>query len=420
MSPSNFALHLITACFAGFASFCVSAQTSPVSTATILPVSPAAADMWRAASRLGYAPAPEAAALVSSLASRVLALQNIEAAHLASRQAPDIPSELVRINAPLNDIVRDFHTEREARKALPARAASAVTMSTAEAAPVVNVFSREMAQSAAAWRVVSCSNPALENPLLARMTEFWFNHLNVYDGKNLVRPFIGHYLINVIRANARHPAMLFYLDQAQSNIRGINENYARELMELHTLGVNGGYSQNDLHELARILTGWTVNLPAGEGFRFSERLHDKGSKTFMGQSYASNGVAEGEDAIRYLARQPATAHRIAARLATFFVADNPPAALVQRLEKTFLDTSQAGQPVYGWQTPDGYPTDAATWMAPEALTRRADFAFYLAPRMREPDYLNAFLSPATQARIVREPAKARAGLMLASPDFMRK
>jgi uncharacterized protein (DUF1800 family) len=163
-------------------------------------------------------------------------------------------------------------------------------------------FSREMAQDAAAWRLMSCSDPALENPLLARMTEFWFNHLNVFVGKGPVRPFVGHYVVNVIRANAlgrfedlllasaRHPAMLLYLDQAQSNNRGINENYARELMELHTLGVNSGYTQKDVRELARILTGWTVNLKDGEGFRFAERLHDKEGKVLLGRTFGNEAL----------------------------------------------------------------------------------------------------------------------------------
>ena len=400
------------------------------------------------------------------------------------------PLELARINAPLSDIARDFQAEREARKILRVQAVSdgeAQVPLPAAANAGSQVFSREMAQSAAAWRVMSCSDPALENPLLARMTEFWFNHLNVFVGKGTVRPFVGHYVVQVIRANAlgrfedlllasaKHPAMLFYLDQAQSSSRGLNENYARELMELHTLGVNGGYTQNDVHELARILTGWSVNLPAGEGFRFAERRHDKDSKLFLGRTYLNEGMKEGEDAIRFLARQPATAHRVAERLATFFVADKPPAALVRRLEASFLASqgdmravmhalvaspefwaadnrlfktpmdfacsaltaaggvkdprdiartlsflAQAGQPLHGWQTPDGYKTDAATWLAPEALTRRADFAMGLAQRLPEPEYLNAFLSTATQERIAREPVKLRAGLMLASPDFMRK
>ncbi|MDB5928879.1 MAG: hypothetical protein JWR60_586 [Polaromonas sp.] len=485
MHTSHMARRVAIAVLAGAASLLAVAQDRPLPVASPPGPGASAAAMWRAASRLGYALTPQEAAPVSETASRLLALQQIDAAYEASRQAPRIPTELARVNAPMSEIVSSYQAEREARKEL--RAQTSLPGAARAALPADQAFSREMAQSAAAWRLVSCSNPAIENQLLARMTEFWFNHLNVYDGKGTVRPFVGHYLVNVIRANAlgrfedlllasaRHPAMLYYLDQAQSNSRGLNENYARELMELHTLGVGGGYGQNDVHELARILTGWSFNLQGGEGFRFNERQHDKGSKVFLGQSYASDGVKEGEDAIRHLARKPATAHRVAARLATFFVADKPSPALVEQLAGTFLATqgdiravmqalvaspefwaagnqlfktpmdfacsaltaaggvrdrrdvaqalgflSQAGQPVNGWQTPDGYKTDAATWLAPEALTRRADFAMGLAERMPEPVYLNAFFTPATQALLAREPARQRAGLMLASPDFMRK
>ena len=468
---------------AALTSLLASAQTSTVPAGMTDSAPPA---VWRATSRLGYGPTPEQTA---AMAPRTWALSQIDAAYAASQQPPAIPPELARINAPLGDIARDFQAERESRKILRAQAMPDASGQLPLSPPAadVPVFSRDMAQSAAAWRVMACSDPALENPLLARMTEFWFNHLNVFVGKGNVRPFVGHYVVNAIRAHAlgrfedlllasaKHPAMLYYLDQAQSNSRGLNENYARELMELHTLGVGGGYTQNDVHELARILTGWTVNLRNGEGFRFAERLHDKGDKIFLGRRYTHQGQQEGEDAIRFLARQPATAQRVSERLATFFVADQPPAALVARLRQTFLASqgdmravmrtlvsspefwdadnplfktpmdfacsaltagggvkdrrdvtqtlgflAQAGQPMHGWPTPDGYKTDAATWLAPEALTRRADFAMGLSARIAEPVYLNAFLSPATQARIAREPAKIRTGLMLASPDFMRK
>jgi uncharacterized protein (DUF1800 family) len=452
----------------------------------IPPVAPTAnlSATWRAASRLGYAPTPTWPQAAAS--PRAWALQQLDAAYAASKRPPTLPAELAGINAPIGDIARSFQAEREVRRT--ARATPKPGMPAAAAAAGGDEkFSRDMAQGAAAWRLMSCSDPALENPLLARMTEFWFNHLNVFVGKGPVRPFVGHYEINVIRANAlgrfedlllasaKHPAMLFYLDQAQSNSRGLNENYARELMELHTLGVNSGYTQKDVRELARILTGWTVNLKDGEGFRFAERLHDKDSKVLLGRTFGNESVAEGEEAIRYLARRPETARRVATRLATFFVADTPPPALVQRLSGVFTNTqgdlravmrsliespefwaggnqlfktpldfacsalavaggvkdrrdigqtlgflAQAGQPMHGWQTPDGYKTDANTWLAPEALTRRADYAMGMAPRMAEPAYLSAFFSVATRERIAQEPAQMRTGLMLSSPDFMRK
>lgn len=451
--------------------------------------------VWRATSRLGYGPVP-ATVQAAQRDAKAWAFQQIDTARAASQQAPLIPPVLARFNQPLINTLQDYKAEREARKNTRQAAATPPVVNTANPASPENTastandavnFSRDMQQTAAAWRLMSCSDPSVENPLLARMTEFWFNHLNVFVGKGTVRPFVGHYAVNVIRANAlgrfedlllasaQHPAMLFYLDQAQSNVRGLNENYARELMELHTLGVDAGYSQNDVHELARILTGWTVNLPRSEGFVFAPRLHDNGDKVLLGHTFRADGMREGEDAIRMLARQPATAKRIARRLATTFVSDKPSQALVDQLADTFLKTqgdisavmkalvsspdfwradntlfktpldfacsaltaaggakdrreiqlslgflAQAGQPMHGWQTPDGYKTDAATWLAPEALTRRADYAIALGSRMEEPLYLAPFLSQSTQLRIAQEAPAAHTGLMLASPDFMRK
>ena len=448
----------------------------------------AASAAWRATSRLGYGPTAATAQAAESN-PKAWAAGQIDAAYAASQRPPTIPADIAQFNQPIGKLAADFRAEREARKNIKAPAAGALAM--ADDMQGALGFSRDMMQTANAWRVMACSDPALENPLLARMTEFWFNHLNVFAGKGQVRPFVGHYVVNVIRANAlgkfedlllasaRHPAMLFYLDQAQSNVRGLNENYARELMELHTLGVNAGYTQNDVRELARILTGWTVGLQQGEGFRFAERLHDGGEKTLLGRRFTSangqGGMQEGVDAIRILARHPATAKRIAKRLAATFVSDNPPQALVDELAAVFTRTqgdirsvmrvlidshefwradntlfktpldfacsaltagggakerreiqltlgflAQAGQPMHGWQTPDGYKTDAATWLAPEALTRRADYAMTLGGRINEPAHLQSFLSAASRERIAREPVGTRTGLTLASPDFMSK
>ena len=453
--------------------------------------------VWRATSRLGYGPTA-ATAQAAQTGAKAWGLQQIDAAYTASQQAPLVPTELARFNQSLEDTMQDVIAEREARKQVKELAMATnlinpisppnptgMTNNAAMAGPAD--FSRQMQQTAAAWRLTSCSDPSLENPLLARMTEFWFNHLNVFVGKGTVRPFVGHYVVNAIRANAlgkfedlllasaRHPAMLLYLDQSQSKARGLNENYARELMELHTLGVDAGYSQNDVHELARILTGWTLNIAKGESFVFAPRLHDNGDKTLLGTTFRADGMREGEDAIRMLARHPATAQRLARRLASTFVADQPPQALVDHLAAVFSQTqgdiravmkalvrsndfwlanntlfktpldfacsaltaiggakerreiqltlgflAQAGQPLHGWQTPDGYKTDAATWLAPEALTSRADYAMALGNRMAEPDYLKPFLSPASRERIDREPPAVHTGLMLASPDFMKK
>ena len=462
-----------------------------------------AAAVWRATSRLGYGPTQELAQAASN-GSKAWSLAQIDAAYAASQRPANVPQPLNAIQANANEVTARFHEEREARRLGRASLQRPTeAMRAPGATPPANLaalidagdpenYSRTMAQSAIGWRIASCSNPQIENPLLARMTEFWFNHFNVFLDKGPVRPYVGSYLLTAIRphalgkfedlllATAQHPAMLLYLDQAQSTSRGLNENYARELMELHTLGVNGGYTQADVRELARILTGWSVDINGGQAFLFRTRAHESGSKSLLGQTFRANGQQQGIDAIQFLARNPATAGRISARIATFFVADIPPQALVDRLTRNFLQTGgdirslmrtlvessefwdagntlfktpqdfacsaltaaggeidgrnavqsfrqtvgflgQTGQPLLRWQTPDGYKTDATTWLAPEALTRRADYAFGLAGRMNEPVFLQQFYSNATQERIRQEGSAAmRTGLLLAGPEFMSK
>ncbi|MGE5815373.1 MAG: DUF1800 domain-containing protein, partial [Acidobacteriota bacterium] len=227
-------------------------------------------------------------------------------------------------------------------------------------------------------------------PFVERLAAFWSNHLCVsIGGKVLVAPLAGSYEREAIRphvlgrfedmvlASARHPAMLAYLDAFQSigpssqaahlaarngNIRGLNENYARELLELHTLGVNGGYTQQDVRELAKVLTGWTIDGftrrprerrgPFGRGapklwqieeptpgtpvqFSFRETLHEPGRKTVLGVSYSDKGVEEGERAIRALCRHPSTSTFVATKLVRHFVADDPPAGCVDRVARAF-------------------------------------------------------------------------------------
>ncbi len=487
----------------------VSSAASMHSAAQSLPdTSPAA--LWRATSRLGYGPTP-AMTQAASGGAKAWSLAQIELAHAASQKTANVPPALAAITANANQVTARFHEEREARRlgrltqatVTPTVSATVAVMQQPASSPVPpnmtalidagdpENYSRIMAQSAIGWRMASCSNPELENPLLARMTEFWFNHFNVFLDKGPVRPYVGSYLLSAIRphalgkfedlllATAQHPAMLLYLDQAQSSVRGINENYARELMELHTLGVNGGYTQADVRSLARMLTGWSVDIAGGQAFLFRPRAHDAGPKTLMDQTFSTTGQQQGMEAIRFLARHPATAQRISTRLATFFIADKPSQALVDRLKNNFLQTggdlrslmrtlvessefwdagntlfktpqdfacsalaaagevdergavqnfrqtvgflSQTGQPLLRWQTPDGYKTDATTWLAPEALTRRADFAFGLSGRVAEPAFLQQFYSAATRERIAKEAAPAmRTGLLLAGPEFMMK
>ncbi|HEY6421326.1 MAG TPA: DUF1800 domain-containing protein [Candidatus Binataceae bacterium] len=228
------------------------------------------------------------------------------------------------------------------------------------------------------------------------MTNFWFNHFNIFAAKGLdniwtgsfeqlaIRPHTMGKFRTLLGATAKHPAMLFYLDNWQNtapgstgtrkNFEGINENYARELMELHTLGVSGGYSQNDVIALAHILTGWGLPKPAGggagggggkknlrglfgggggrrgpwglagapvqstSGFYFDPQRHDFSSKTLLGHTIEGSGVEEGEQALDLLARSPATANHLSFQLAQYFVADVPPKPLVSRMTARYLET----------------------------------------------------------------------------------
>ncbi|MGE5324464.1 MAG: DUF1800 domain-containing protein, partial [Actinomycetota bacterium] len=223
-----------------------------------------------------------------------------------------------------------------------------------------------------------------ERQLEEVMTDFWYNHFNVFVGKGLDRYMVASYERDVIRPNAlgkfkdllvataKSPAMLFYLDNWQSvgphselavygpggrprprrrryarfprprpqrkNLpTGLNENYAREIMELHTLGVDGGYTQKDVIELAKVLTGWSMERPQqGGGFKFREMAHEPGTKYVLGHKIRENGESEGMEALDILAHHPSTAKFISRELAMRFVSDNPPQSLVNRMAETFL------------------------------------------------------------------------------------
>ena len=295
-----------------------------------------------------------------------------------------------------------------------------------------------------------------QNQLLEQMTWFWFNHFNVFSHKRDIRAMLVDYENGAIRPHAlgkfrdlleatvRHPAMLRYLDNEQNASGKINENYAREIMELHTLGVGSGYTQNDVQELARILTGLGLDGKFGappenpklkalyirDGvFVFNPKRHDFGDKVFLGHSIKGSGYAEVEQALDILSRQPATARHISRELATYFVGDAPPPALVERMAQTFqrtdgdiaqvlktlfdskeFDASLGTQfkdpmhyvvsavrlgyadkpvininPMIGWlirlseapydhETPDGYPIDSGAWSGPGQLAVRFEVA----------------------------------------------
>ena len=201
-----------------------------------------------------------------------------------------------------------------------------------------------------------------QRQLLEVMTDFWFNHFNVYQNKDQCTYYTTAYDRDVIRqhafgkfydllvATAQSPAMLAYLDNGASigphsaaagknGQSGLNENYGREVMELHTLGVDGGYTQADVTQLATVFTGWTIGQPDDGGqFLFDPRRHEPGTKTVLGQKFYESGVDEGLRALDMLAHQPATAHFISKSIAQRFVSDDPPDALVDRMAATFQST----------------------------------------------------------------------------------
>ena len=333
-----------------------------------------------------------------------------------------------------------------------------------------------------------------ERQLEEVLVDFWFNHFNVFIQKGQVRQYVSEYERDAIRphvlgkfrdllgATAHSPAMLFYLDNFQSQAppgapvlgggfndprfgrnrpaqvgrrpigfppampnqpppqpqraqRGLNENYARELMELHTLGVDGGYTQQDVIEVARILTGWTIDRPQlGGAFIFRPQAHDAGEKIVLGTKFpAGKGEEEGEKLLDLLAAHPSTAKHIAFKLVQRFIADEPPPALVTRVAKTFTDTKgdlravtravitspeffsddvyrakvktplefvisaaratnatitnaqpivaalqqQLGMPLYGCQPPTGYSMTADAWVNTGSLLNRMNFAMQL-------------------------------------------
>jgi uncharacterized protein (DUF1800 family) len=375
-----------------------------------------------------------------------------------------------------------------------------------------------------------------KNQLKETLTWFWFNHFNVSQRKGVIAAMVGDYEETAIRphvlgkfrdllmATAFHPAMLQYLDNQQNQAGHINENFAREIMELHTMGVGSGYTQKDVQELARILTGVGANfgaqarpravaaaLQAGDGIAFNPRRHDFGDKIFLGQTIKGTGADEARQALLILSRQPATARFISRKLAAFYCCDTPDDVLVTAMASRFQKTdgdiravlatlfaspqfaaslgtkfkdpmhfaisaaraaygdtpignvtplinwlARMGQPLYGHETPDGYPLTADNWNGPGAMETRFEIASAAgagrpsllqeeqipargggmmpaaapvprAPQMPPPDlqhspYVQALLvglGPATQGALAKATNPTDWNMLfLASPEFM--
>jgi uncharacterized protein (DUF1800 family) len=335
-------------------------------------------------------------------------------------------------------------------------------------------------------------------PVVERLVRFWSNHFTVSAQRQQVAPITGAFereairphvlgrFHDMLRAVVRHPAMLAYLDNAQSigpnspagqkRGKGLNENLAREILELHTLGVDGGYGQGDVEAFAGILTGWTID-PAGGFFRYVPNRHEPGAKMLLGQRF-EGGEAEAERALLMLSRHASTARFIAVKMARHFVSDEPPPALVEALSRTFLESdgdllaltrllvtrgeawsrpldkmrspddlviaalrlvgaegepdqrliqvlALLGQPVWSAPSPAGWPDRAEGWMAPESLMRRLEWAKILSDRK------GRGFSPALAGQVIAAGPATRQALeggqgpevlflLLASREFQRR
>ena len=343
-----------------------------------------------------------------------------------------------------------------------------------------------------------------------RLVVFWSNHFCISANKGglarmwagsfereAIRPHVLGRFAEMLKAVEQHPAMLFFLDNQQSlgpdsraginRQRGLNENLAREIMELHTLGVNGGYTQDDVTSLARIITGWTYAGRQGQlgipgSFVFNTNAHEPGAQRVLGKVYEANGLAQGEAVLSDIARQPSTAKFIATKFARHFVADDPPPALVAKLQDTFtrtdgdlrrlanalIDADEAwtaplskmrspyeylvatgrvfarvpddpgrylgglnllGQPLWSPAGPNGFPDTNAAWAAPEGMKLRLDIAAQASLRLPDTldprDLLDLVAADAasqeTRRTIERAESRQQAmALLLMSPEFQRR
>jgi len=345
---------------------------------------------------------------------------------------------------------------------------------------------------------------------IERLVVFWSNHFSISANKGAlarmwagafereaIRPYLLGRFGDMLKAVEQHPAMLFFLDNQQSlgpdsraginRNRGLNENLAREIMELHTLGVGGGYTQDDVTSLARVITGWTFAGRQGQlgtpgTFVFNANAHEPGAQRVMGKIYEPDGVAQGEAVLADIARHPSTAKFIATKFVRHFVADDPPPALVARLQDVFtktdgdlkalatalIDSSEAwqapltkmrspyefliasgrllvrnpedagpylnrlnvlGQPLWSPAGPNGFPDTNAAWAAPEGMKLRLDIAAQIASRPGDGidprDLLELVAADAasedTRRTIERAESRQQAlALLLMSPEFQRR
>jgi uncharacterized protein (DUF1800 family) len=429
----------------------------------------AKAEAVQALHRFGMGPRPGSIAVIASdpRGALIAELEQPSAAQLA---APMLPSSAKAFRT-----VFDANARRRAKAIVATKQEAAKRQQMAEASAMMTEgatpATSDTAQKMAADAVPDPGRPiylqeaklrteaALSTQIgfAERLVWFWSNHFCISASKiqsmsgayerEAIRPHVLGKFVDMLLAAEGHPAMLFYLDQAASmgansvaginGSRGLNENLAREILELHTLGVRSGYTQDDVIAFANVLTGWTYVPPGGDpehggDFTFNARLHEPGPQKVIGKSYDDEGAEQGRAVLRDLAAHPATATHVATKLASYFIADVPPAPLVERMAKTFLDTGgdlkevakamisseeswttpatklkrpaewvvgmvratgivqvdagrytggQAllGEPLWRPSSPKGYPDDEASWI--DGMGRRLDVANNFAERV---------------------------------------
>jgi uncharacterized protein (DUF1800 family) len=414
--------------------------------------------------RLGFGPAPEQMARVRAMGVEAYIQEQLNPTQLPEPNAMQQRlGQLTALNMPPEQIlgVRRQGPQQRAQQNQPQpdqgqhNQIQMVSPLAAAVQPEFQQMRRQVLQESTEQRLRRAVYSRRQ--LQEAMVDFWFNHFNVDASRPQTSLWLADYEMQAIRphvmgnfrellgATARHPAMLTYLDNmlntdpnspgARGRFKGLNENYARELLELHTMGSQGGYTQKDVVALARILTGWgicrsaaTLQYPSS-GFCFDANRHDFGEKVFLGQRISGRGMPEVEQVLDILARHPATARQVSWKLAQYFVADQPSPALVNRLSQTYLASNgnirsvlqalfrspefwqpqvyqakfktpyqyvvsslrvtgadlqnpqiiantltQMGMPLYRAQAPTGYRLTQAEWLSPDAINRRINFA----------------------------------------------
>ena len=484
---------------------------------TAVPATPDDKTIVHVLNRLGYGPAPGDVERIRRIGLEGYIEQQLRPARIADETMAARLAGFETLSLSTRQLADEYYLpavrqRREAQRAAAARAADPDMQAMAAPERPVRTPGQAAAMQGERRVLAELTQQKIlraaysERQLNEVMVDFWFNHFNVFAGKGQTRIYLTEYERDTIRphvlgtfrellgAVAESPAMLFYLDNWQSTApaeadtaadtamdqrrrraagrqpqrprppqqnrrRGINENFARELMELHTLGVDGGYSQKDVQEIARAFTGWTIDMPRqGGAFRFDPRRHDDGEKVVLGVRIPrGGGRKDGEKVLDILAAHPSTARFVATKLARRFVADDPPKALVDRAAVRFRETGgdirevvrvivtspeffapssyrakvktplefvasavraagvdvrdglplvqalrQLGMPLYMCQPPTGYADRAEAWVNTGALLNRMNFAVILSGNRLRGGARQSSGSRVPQERIVTE------------------